>query len=130
MINFNFFDDNKNLTRVEIIKEDDIVVGGINYVFENCELNIDMHQYEHGYFNILLVQSKDTNSNLNEFNGEIFCTWCENKIDDIGIFYNLWNEKLRYISEVGMPIPRLLIASIGSINCQTKDTNTKLELFV
>lgn len=130
MINFNFFDDNKNLTRVEIIKEDDIVVGGINYVFENCQFNIDMHQYEHGYFNILLIQSKDTNSNLNEFNGEIFCTWCENKIDDIGIFYNLWNEKLRYIPEVGMPIPRLLIASIGSINCQTKDTNTELELFV
>lgn len=130
MINFNFFDDNKNLTRVEIIKEDDIVVGGINYVFKNCQFNIDMHQYEHGYFNILLVQSTDTNSNLNEFNGEIFCTWCENKIDEIGIFYNLWNEKLRYIPEVGMPIPRLLIASIGSINCQTKDTNTKLELFV
>ena len=42
MINFNFFDDNKNLTRVEIIKEDDIVVGGINYVFENCQFNIDM----------------------------------------------------------------------------------------
>ena len=130
MINFNFFDDNKNLTRVEIIKEDDIVVDGINYVFKNCQFNIDMHQYEHGYFNILLIQSTDTNSNLNEFNGEIFCTWCENKIDDIGIFYNLWNEKLRYIPEVGMPIPRLLIASIGSINCQTKDTDTKLELFV
>ena len=130
MINFNFFDDNKNLTRVEIIKEDDIVVGGINYVFKNCQFNIDMHQYEHGYFNILLIQSKDTNSKLDEFNSEVFCTWCENKIDEIGIFYNLWNEKLRYIPEVGMPIPRLLIASIGSINCQTKDTDTELELFV
>lgn len=130
MINFNFFDDNKNLTRVEIIKEDDIVVGGINYVFKNCQFNIDMHQYEYGYFNILLIQSKDTNSKLDEFNSEVFCTWCENKIDEIGIFYNLWNDKLRYIPKVGMPIPRLLIASIGSINCQTKDTNTKLELFV
>ena len=130
MINFEFFDKEKNMVRIEIIKEYDLVVNGINYLFDDCQLNIDLHQYDYGYFNVLLLQSKIPNSDLQTFHSEIFCTWCEYRIDNIQIFYNLWNEKLRGIHEVGMPVPRLLVAKVGSIDCQTRDTDSKLELFV
>lgn len=133
MINHQFYDDEKHILKVLIHDSDSINIEskGIKYIWDAAEFPMDIRDYNWGYFNFLLLQKGTySNSDLNTFGCELFCTWSPYLISSEEKFYKLWEEKLQDIKGLQMKIPQLIVAKLAHLNCEKKKFYKSKKVFV
>jgi len=133
MIKHKFFDEEKNILKVEVYNSNfnTIISRNVKYIFDGGEFAVSLQDYNWGYFNFIVLQKRNSiNSDLNSFKCEVFCTWNEKIISTAQRYYDLWENKLKNITGLGMYTAQLCVGKLAHLNVETKKFYKSKKVFV